>query len=141
MYGHNIVVRLHGFFCTLYTIIYVRFLYPICTPYVGYMKSKIFQKSQNKAKIRQKSQNWPKRPNFSKKSKKKAKKKQNLPKDPNFGFLSNFGFFWNFLENLSFFGFFWIFGEISDFLEQVCCLSFRRLHKNYIDREYMTQSR
>jgi hypothetical protein len=34
------------------------------------MKSKKFQKSQNKAKIGQKSQNWPKRPTFSKKDKK-----------------------------------------------------------------------
>jgi hypothetical protein len=32
------------------------------------MKSKFFQKSQNKAKIGQKSQNWPKRPKISKKS-------------------------------------------------------------------------
>jgi hypothetical protein len=113
MYGHNIVVRLHGFFCTLYTIIYVRFLYPGL--YVGYMKSKNFQKCQNKAKIGQKSQNWPKWPKRLKKSKKAkkakfAKKSQNYPK---FGFfLSNFGFFgkfkllWKILDFLEFFRFF-----------------------------------
>jgi hypothetical protein len=39
------------------------------------MKSKIFQKSQNKAKIGQKSQNWPKRPKFSKKAQKAKKPK------------------------------------------------------------------
>jgi hypothetical protein len=108
MYGHNIVVRLHGFFCTLYTIIYVRFLYPICTPYVGYMKSKIFQKSQNKAKIGQKSQIFQKN--------QKKPKKPNLQKKPkiiqNLAFLSNFGFFgklklfWNFLDFLEIFVFF-----------------------------------
>jgi hypothetical protein len=114
MYGHNIVVRLHGFFCTLYTIIYVRFLYPGL--YVGYMKSKNFQKCQNKAKIGQKSQNWPKWPKRLKKSKKAkkakfAKKSQNYPK---------FGFFCQilaFLENLSFCGKFWIFWNFLDFLE------------------------
>jgi hypothetical protein len=104
-------------FCTLWA-----YMYPLS--YVGYMKSNIFQKSQNKAKIGQKSQNFQKK---TKKDKfaKKAKIIQNL------AFLSNFGFFGNF----------WIFWEILDFLEQVCCLSFRRLHKDYIDREYMTQSR
>jgi hypothetical protein len=115
MYGHNIVVRLHGFFGTLYTIIYVRFLYPICTPYVGYMKSKISQKSQNKAKIGQKRQNWPKRPNVSKKAKKKqicqkkAKIIQNLAFCQMLAFLEFFGYFgkfklfWKFLDFLEIF--------------------------------------
>jgi hypothetical protein len=112
---------------TFYTIIYVRFLYPLCTPYVGYMKSKNFQKRQKKAKIGQKSQNWPKKPKLSK----KAKIIQNL------AFLS-FGFFWlflAFLENFGFFGKFWIFRN------ELAVCHFGRLHKDYIDREYMTQSR
>jgi hypothetical protein len=112
MYGHNIVVRLHGFFCTLYTIIYVRFLYPICTPY----EIQKFQKKPKKAK----------KAKFTK----KAKIIQNLA----------FCQILAFLENLRFFGKFWIFLDFG-FLKQVCCLSFRRLHKDYIDREYMTQSR
>jgi hypothetical protein len=80
------------------------------------MKSKNFQKSQNKAKIGQKSQ-------------KKCQK---------FGFLSNFGFlvkFWLFWKKIK-----KLFWNFLDFLEPVCCLSFWRLHKDYIDREYMTQS-
>jgi hypothetical protein len=104
--------------------------------YVGYMKSKNFQKSQNKAKIGQKSQNWPKRPKISKKAKKKAKKAKIIQ---NWSFCQILAF-WNFLaflENLNFFEIFGIFWEILDFLEQVCCLSFRRLHKDYIDQEYM----
>jgi hypothetical protein len=65
------------------------------------MKSKNFQKSQNKAEIGQKSKNWPKRSKFSKKTKKK-------PKKPILAF---------FLENLSFFGNFLIFWKFFDFLE------------------------
>jgi hypothetical protein len=82
MYGHNIVVRLHSFFCTLYTIIYFRFVCPICTPYVGYIKSKNFQKSKKK------------KPKKAKKAQffKKAKKKAKNPK-----LSKKFGFF--FLEN------------------------------------------
>jgi hypothetical protein len=91
MYGHNIVMRLHIFFCTLYTIIYVRFLYPICTPYVGYMKSNFFQKRQKKGKIGQKSQNYP-----------------------NFGFFVKFWFFCNFFV---FFGKCKLFWKFLDFLE------------------------
>jgi hypothetical protein len=115
MYGHS-------FLCTLYTIIYVRFLYPICTSYVGYMKSKIFQKSQKNAKIGQKSQNWPRRPKFSKKAK-KCQKMPNLPKCQNYpklGFFGQFLLFWPifaFLANFCFFGQFWLFWPILAFLD------------------------
>jgi hypothetical protein len=44
------------------------------------MKSKIFQKSQNKAKIGHKSQNWPKRAIFSKKAKKSQKSQKKKAK-------------------------------------------------------------
>jgi hypothetical protein len=140
MYGHNIVVRLHGFLCTLYTIIYVRFLYPICTPYVGYMKSNFFQKrpkSPKKAKKPKKTKIGQKGQIFQKNQKKNkfAKKKQKI---------SQIWLFWQILAFLANFGFlanFWIFWKFLDFFGTSSCLSFRRLHKDYIDREYMTQSR
>jgi hypothetical protein len=130
MYGHNIFVRLHGFFCTLYTIIYVRFLYPICNPYVGFMKSK---KAKIKPKLAKKAKISQKKTKFFKKKPKKSQK-TNLPKKPKLSKKFFFG-------NLNFFEKFKLFLKFLDFLEQVCCLSFRRLHKDYIDREYMTQSR
>jgi hypothetical protein len=115
-YGHNIVVRLHGFFCTVYTIIYVRFLYPICTPYVGYIKSKFFQKSQKKKKIGQKKQ---KRSKNSKKP-----KRSNWPKKPKLAKIRLFVKFWLFWIFFSFFGNFWLFWLFLDFLEQVAVCHF-----------------
>jgi hypothetical protein len=61
------------------------------------MKSKTFQKSQNKANICQKSQNWPKKGKF-------AKKKAKLSK---IWLFVKFLLFWKilaFLENFVFFG-------------------------------------
>jgi hypothetical protein len=60
------------------------------------MKSKFFQKSQNKAEIGQKSQNWPKRPKFSKKPKKKPKISKIWLFCQVLTFLESFGFFGNF---------------------------------------------
>jgi hypothetical protein len=105
MYGHNIVVAFLAFsvpstlssrsdFCTLYV--------------GGYIKSKIFQKSQN----------WPKKP------KKKPKKS---PKKPNIRlFLANLAFwkFLAFLEIFGFFGKFCIFWKILYFMEQVAVCHF-----------------
>jgi hypothetical protein len=105
MYGHNIVVRLHSFFCTLYTIIYVRFLYPICTP-----------------------KKPPKKPKLAKKAKifKKNRKSQICQKKAkiihNWLFVK-FWLFWNFLaflENLTFFGKFKIFWENLRFFGKIC---------------------
>jgi hypothetical protein len=75
------------------------------------MKSKNFQKSQNKAKIGQKNQNWPKSQIFQKNTKKEPKK----PK------LSKIWLFCPILAFLEFFGFFgkfklfWIFWKILYF--------------------------
>jgi hypothetical protein len=73
------------------------------------MKSKFSKKAKKKC------QNWPKR----QKKSKIFKKKPNLPK---LGFFGKFWLFWKFLDLLENFGFF----------GTSCCLSFRRLHKDYI---------
>jgi hypothetical protein len=60
-------------------------LCPICTPYEGYMKSEIFQKSQKKAKIGQKGQIFQKKSQKMPKMPKNAKKKSQICQI--FGFL------------------------------------------------------
>jgi hypothetical protein len=87
-------------------------LYPICTTYVGYMKSKIFQNSQNKAKIGQKSQNCPNRPQISKLPKKATNFKKSQKKAKII--------FWK----KAFFGKSCIFWKILYFLEQVAVCHF-----------------
>jgi hypothetical protein len=117
MYGHNIVMRLHSFFCTLYTIIYVLFLYPICTP--------IFWPF------------WPKKPKKSKKAKKAKKAKFAKKKKSK---LSKIWLFWKFLAFLEIFGFLEnlsFFGKFCIFWNKFAVCHFR----DYKDREYMTQSR
>jgi hypothetical protein len=104
--------------------IFVPYMYPLCMLHEIQIFPKKAKKSQKKAKIGQKGQI------FQKSQKKKPKLAKigfflaNLAFLANFGFLEIFGF----LENFGFFG-------------TSCCLSFRRLHKDYLDREYMTQSR
>jgi hypothetical protein len=64
--------RLHGFFCTLYTIIYVRFLYPICRLHEIQnfpKKAKIKPKLAKKAKKFKKSQKKAKKAKITKKKK------------------------------------------------------------------------
>jgi hypothetical protein len=101
----------------------------LCTLYVGYIKSKIFQKSQKKKKLAKKAKIGLKVQIFQ-----KSQKKAKFAKKPK---LAKIRLFWQI----------WLFWQILAFLENFvlfgtsCCLSFRRLHKDFIDQEYMTQSR